>query len=220
MSEISNLISEYGVATVIAAALIVVFIVLGKRLSNAIGNLIELSGKSAMTIHTKEEEEMNRHKSFLIDLQLENLLIETKANRTSFFEYHNGGYGVTGRSFQKMSVMNEKVDPNTVPLMGSYQNLPRRIYPILIDELSQSGECYFNDIACLKEKDIVSYHWWSARNVKAVYIKAVIDNIKDIILGFITVEYVYNTCEETEKTELQISKASQRIGGLLQAEQA
>lgn len=220
MSEIARLISEYGIAVVLLAAMVVLFLFLGKRLSNAIGALIEMSAKTPFIKHTKEEEESNRHKNFLIDLQLENLLNETCANRTSFFEYHNGGYGVTGRSFQKMSVMNEKVDLNTAPLMSSYQNLPRRIYPVLNDELSQSGECYFDNINYLKEHDIISYHWWTARGVKSVYVKAVVDNIKDIILGFITVEYVSDICGQIKQTQLQISKAAQRIGGVLQAEQA
>lgn len=236
MSEIAKLITDYGIAIVAIAALIFVIFITEKRIRESqeksearllimtensekqLSNLAKLIIDNSPKVHTGEEEEENRNLSHMIDTQLNILLIQTNANRVSFFEYHNGGYGVTGRSFQKMSVMNEKVDANTQPLMKSYQNLPRRMYPILIDELAEKGECFFDDISQVKEKDPVSYYWWTARNAKAVYIKTIVDNINAVCLGFITVEYLYDFCQDSPKTKLILSKATQRLGGVLQVE--
>ena len=68
--------------------------------------------ENTLKVHTSREEEENRRCNILVNTQLNCLLSKTGANRVSCFLYHNGGYTVTGRSFQKMSMLYLKSQVN------------------------------------------------------------------------------------------------------------
>lgn len=161
-------------------------------------------------VHGHVEEEGNRKCNLLVDTQLNCLLEKSKANRVSCFMYHNGGYTVTGRSFQKMSMLYEAVDGKTSSVMGAYQNIPRTMFPILMQKLSEQGYYDIDDIESIKEDAKTSYQAFKSRGAKSVYVGAIKDSQHNM-LGFVLVEYVADKCEDKEALKELIKKKINRI---------
>ena len=137
------------------------------------------------------------------------------ANRVSCFIYHNGGYSVTGRSFQKMSMLYEVVDGKTVSVMNSFQNVPRTMFFTLTQKLSEQG-CYdISDIEDIKDADAITYQTFYARGAKAAYCGVIKDSKKNI-LGFIVVEYTVDKCNDEKKTKDLIKHKVEKISAALE----
>lgn len=167
---------------------------------------------SAPQVHTPEEEEDNRNVNNFVDSQLSCLLAEEKANRAYVFMYHNGGRDMMGRSFQKMSIMNEMVDANTVPIMGSYQNVPRSMFPTLFKTLVAQDMFSVQRTEDIKETDPVLFQMLTSHNVHTAFFHG-IKRADGVILGFVVIEYVSNTCEDMDKAEKNLEKKTLRISG-------
>lgn len=165
--------------------------------------------------HSHEEEEENRRINILINQQLQRLLLHTNANRVCCFLYHNGGYAVTGRSFQKMSIMFEQIDKNTVSVMSDYQNVPRMLYSILFQKITEQGYYYIEDMKDIEKIDAVTCQSFKTRGTKAAFIRGIIDANKTV-LGFITVEFSTNECKDLEDLKSHLLNKTLMISGLLQ----
>ena len=233
--EIVELIVQYGTGPAVIAILILViflFMKQNKRLNERLDEqdkkqdereekqreettkLYEriIKGISAPQVHTPEEEEDNRNVNNFVDSQLSCLLAEEKANRAYVFMYHNGGRDMMGRSFQKMSIMNEMVDANTVPIMGSYQNVPRSMFPTLFKTLVAQDMFSVQRTEDIKETDPVLYQMLASHNVHTAFFHG-IKRVDGVILGFVVIEYVSNTCEDMDKAEKNLEKKTLRISG-------
>lgn len=171
-----------------------------------------IKGISAPQVHTPEEEEDNRNVNNFVDSQLSCLLAEEKANRAYVFMYHNGGRDMMGRSFQKMSIMNEMVDANTVPIMGSYQNVPRSMFPTLFKTLVAQDMFSVQRTEDIKETDPVLFQMLTSHNAHTAFFHG-IKRADGVILGFVVIEYVSNTCEDMDKAEKNLEKKTLRISG-------
>lgn len=165
--------------------------------------------------HSYEEEEENRRVNMLINQQLQRLLLHANANRVCCFLYHNGGYAVTGRSFQKMSIMFEQIDENTVSVMGDYQNVPRMLYSILFQKITEQGYYYIENIQDIEKIDPVTCQSFKARGTKAAFIRGIID-VNKTVLGFITVEFSTNEYKDLEDLKGCLLNKALMISGLLQ----
>lgn len=173
-----------------------------------------LKGISSSQVHTKEEEEENRNINNFVDSQLSCLIDENAANRAYVFLYHNGGKDIMGRSFQKMSITNEIVDGNTVPIMSNYQNVPRSMFPTLYKTLSSQEKLLIEDVEKIKSSDPVLYQMLQTHNVHAAFMQA-IKRADTMMLGFVVVEYVSSDCEDVAKVEENLEKKTLRISGAL-----
>lgn len=171
-----------------------------------------LKGVTAPQVHTQEEEEDNRNVNDFVDSQLSCLLAENKANRAYVFMYHNGGRDIMGRSFQKMSITNEMVDSNTVPIMGSYQNVPRSMFPTLFKTLVSQDMFSVEKTESIKESDPVLYQMLVSHNVHTALFHGIRRGDR-MVIGFVVIEYVSNTCEDIGEAEKNLEKKTLRISG-------
>lgn len=231
MTEIAKLIIECGVVPVFIATLIFVLIAVTKRVTK--GNAEQEKRLTDLTTlvlsvqkkqenankHTKQEEAEGHKISTFIDSQLKVLLRQTKGCRVYYYSYHNGGYSVNGRSFQKMSMQNEIVDMNVPPIMGQFQGIPRKMFSIIDNTLVKEGHFYIDDIETIKEEDNGTYFWFNSRGTKSVYMQIVRDNVEDVCLGFIGVEYDKQEKRDLYVCKLSLSKIAQTISGALQMTQ-
>lgn len=174
--------------------------------------------KNTSTQHTKEEEDENRKVDEYINTLLRKLLDSKQANRASCFLYHNGGKNVVGRSFQKMSMTHEQIDSNTVSVMGSYQQIPRMMYPIINAQMAEKGYYYIEDIKQIQEVDAITYQSYYARGVKAVFIQA-IKAANGTIMGFITLEYISNDAPDIKELKHCLIDKAMKISAALEIKQ-
>lgn len=232
MKEIVDSIIKYGSTPVLIAVLIFIIIWFAKYLKDISEKQQEVSQRSeeraaeflklikevednTKHTHPEPEEEENRRCNDLVMNLLNCLREKSGANRVSCFIYHNGGYSVTGRSFQKMSMLYEVVDGKTVSVMNSFQNVPRTMFFTLTQKLSEQG-CYdISDIEDIKDTDAITYQTFYARGAKAAYCGVIRDSRKNI-LGFIVVEYTADKCNDEKKTKDLIKNKVSKISAALE----
>ena len=232
MKEIVDSIIKYGSTPVLIAALVFIVIWFARYLKDISDKQQEISqrseertselfkmikevGDNTKHTHPVPEEEENRRCNDLVMSLLNCLREKSGANRVSCFIYHNGGYSVTGRSFQKMSMIYEVVDGKTVSVMNSFQNVPRTMFFTLTQKLSEQG-CYdISDIEDIKDADAITYQTFYARGAKAAYCGVIRDSRKNI-LGFIVVEYTADKCNDEEKTKDLIKNKVSKISAALE----
>ena len=232
MKEIVDSIIKYGSTPVLIAALVFVVIWFARYLKDIsdkqqeasqmsekritkLFEMIKEVGDNTKHTHPVPEEEENRRCNDLVMSLLNCLREKSGANRVSCFIYHNGGYSVTGRSFQKMSMLYEVVDGKTVSVMNSFQNVPRTMFFTLTQKLSEQG-CYdIRDIEDIKDADAITYQTFYARGAKAAYCGVIKDSRKNI-LGFIVVEYTVDKCNDEKKTKDLIKNKVSKISAALE----
>lgn len=232
MKEIVDSIIKYGSTPVLIAALVFIVIWFARYLKDISDKQQEISqrseertselfkmikevGDNTKHTHPVPEEEENRRCNDLVMSLLNCLREKSGANRVSCFIYHNGGYSVTGRSFQKMSMLYEVVDGKTVSVMNSFQNVPRTMFFTLTQKLSEQG-CYdISDIEDIKDADAITYQTFYARGAKAAYCGVIRDSRKNI-LGFIVVEYTADKCNDEKKTKDLIKNKVSKISAALE----
>lgn len=234
MKEIVDSIIKYGSTPVLIAALVFIVIWFARYLKDISDKQQEISqrseertselfkmikevGDNTKHTHPVPEEEENRRCNDLVMSLLNCLREKSGANRVSCFIYHNGGYSVTGRSFQKMSMLYEVVDGKTVSVMNSFQNVPRTMFFTLTQKLSEQG-CYdISNIEDIKDADAITYQTFYARGAKAAYCGVIKDSRKNI-LGFIVVEYTVDKCDDEEKTKNLIKNKVSKISAALEVD--
>lgn len=234
MKEIVDSIIKYGSTPVLIAALVFIVIWFARYLKDISDKQQEISqrseertselfkmikevGDNTKHTHPVPEEEENRRCNDLVMSLLNCLREKSGANRVSCFIYHNGGYSVTGRSFQKMSMLYEVVDGKTVSVMNSFQNVPRTMFFTLTQKLSEQG-CYdISDIEDIKDADAITYQTFYARGAKAAYCGVIKDSRKNI-LGFIVVEYTVDKCNDEKKTKDLIKHKVSKISAALEVD--
>lgn len=232
MKEIVDSIIKYGSTPVLIAVLIFIIIWFAKYLKDISEKQQEVSQRSeeraaeflklikevednTKHTHPGPEEEENRRCNDLVMNLLNCLREKSGANRVSCFIYHNGGYSVTGRSFQKMSMLYEVVDGKTVSVMNSFQNVPRTMFFTLTQKLSEQG-CYdISNIEDIKDADAITYQAFYARGANAAYCGVIRDSRKNI-LGFIVVEYTADKCNDEKKTKDLIKNKVSKISAALE----
>ena len=239
MIEVLDAIIKYGSAPVLIATVIFLVIwfakYLNKQQQSDIKRREEVDGKlkehetkidqvletvkdivrNTQHTHPGKEEEENRRCNALVMNLLDCLKNKTEANRVSCFIYHNGGYSVTGRSFQKMSMLYELVDGKTVSVMSSYQNIPRTMLFSLTQRLSEQGHYDIPNIEDIKDSDTVTYQAFKSRGANAAYCGVIKDSYKNI-LGFVVVEYTVDKCKDEEKTRELIKDKISKISAALE----
>lgn len=163
--------------------------------------------------HTVEEQRESRKINQFIVNQL-NCLIQEGADRSYMFSFHNGGTDVLGRGFLKMSMTAENVRSGVVTIMGHYQNMPRMLFPHLYEELAEHDFYNVDDIDVIKESDPCTYQFLVEHGVKNAMFRA-IKREDGLMIGFIGMEYITNTCDDFKKAGKNIDKKVNRIIGAL-----
>lgn len=235
MTTIADMIYTYGIVPVLFAAIIFVSVFLikkqqksleeqqksnaaqEKRITKLYETLLKINNHIEPK-HSVQEEEENRKINLLIDQQIQKLLNQTGSNRVSCFLYHNGGKDVAGRSFQKMSMTHEVVDSNTVPVMTSYQNVPRMMFPSLIQHLSEEGYYYIENIEDIRETAATSYQSFYARGTKSAFIRS-IRTTEGLVLGFVCVEFSTSSPADLEQLKENLLNKVVKISGALEINQ-
>jgi hypothetical protein len=163
--------------------------------------------------HTVEEQRENRNTNEFVARQL-NCLIEEGCDRAYMFSFHNGGKDVLGRGFLKMSMTQEAVDEDVVPIMIKYQNMPRMLFPKLYEQLDEKDYYNIDDLESIKKTDPFTYQFMIEHGAKIAMFRA-IKREDGLMVGFVGMEYINSTCEDKKKAGKNIDKKVNRIIGAL-----
>lgn len=165
-------------------------------------------------VHTQAEENVTSKFTNFVHLNLEKLVKCVKCSRAYFVIYHNGTWSNNGISLPKMSIINEAFsDYGMESIMPQLQSIPRGFLPGLDNILEKEGKVFYRDIERLREKDPISYSWFTLHGTKALAVFPVRDITKEYNIGFVAVEYYGEIpADITDKTiKISASKVAEGI---------
>lgn len=145
---------------------------------------------SGVTTHVPSAEENKKLTEINknIDDTLKEMLLQTKADRVSLVQYHNGGKGVNKQAFLKMSMTNEQIQLDVRPFMSEFKDQFRSVLGYFTHEINEKGFCYIENPNDIIKDDIGMYEFMKNRGLQAKYGWAI--HGKDgYALGFICIEY-------------------------------
>ena len=230
--SIVDAINKYGWPPVLLAALIFVVFWIVKHEANRDDKATEERAKEAeqrqalidmvtsmqqktqqYPVHTEAQEKETCRFYSLVSKQMQELRDNTRANRAAFIAYHNGGAMLNARPFSRASVTAEKTDVKTPTIIQDYQNLQGGLIATAKEKIATDGYYFCGDVSTINDhayKDILK-SW----NAKSVYCAAVMDNINDVVVGFIFLQFDH-TMEENADIKNEILTVAGAVSGAVQ----
>lgn len=140
--------------------------------------------------HTISPEESAQQSE--IDIKLKDAIVrirkETKASRSSIVKYHNGGRGINGQPFLKMSMTHEDLVAGISPLISDFREQFRNLLGYFVMTIDKDGECFIKNRDELKEKDASMYEFMILRNISTIFGVSIKD-ISGYPIGFMCLEF-------------------------------
>ena len=187
-TELARLYVEIGVLGLIAVVFIGISIRNQNSLSNKYDRMFDLLLKSK-GVHNEEEDEKMKVVENGIDNLLDKLIECIQADRVFLVRYHNGGKDLSGNSFLKMSITNEKTEIGVKGIIRDFKDQFRSSFSWLINSLETNEMVKIKDTSTLQEIDTNLYQFFQIRKVKMFY-GIVVRSEKNIAIGYIGIEYL------------------------------
>lgn len=149
-----------------------------------------------------------------LDDCLKKILDKVNADRVNIVQFHNGGRGLNGQSFLKMSMTNEVVREDIKPFASMFKDQFRTVLGYFVKELNNNGKCFIDDTEDLKNVDVSMYEFLKSRQIKAKYGVAIRNKYDDVI-GFLCIEYERRKLDNKTIIEETIKEYQQTIEALL-----
>ena len=147
-----------------------------------------LKQQSNPHVLTEEEDSLANKIDKSINSYLQSIVQELGPNRAVVARYHNGGRDMSGISFLKLSITNEQVSPDTIPIIGDFQAQFRSVASYICDKLEEDGYCYVEDLEEIKDKDAGTYELLKLRDGQSCYAKA-LKSRSGYVIGAIMITY-------------------------------
>ena len=135
--------------------------------------------------HFKEEPNNCNINNNIVE-SMDTLLHKINASRVLHFSYHNGGKDYEGRSYQRMSCINEVVCDNVAPIQQKYNNVFRTSMFYIYKELNDNNFFNIKNIDDILKNDPGTHHMLAQDGTKSAF-GLIIKNRKAETIGFIMV---------------------------------
>jgi hypothetical protein len=164
------------------------------------------------SIHS-EDTQISFNNSNLINIELENLRLRTKASRALVLQFHNGKKSLGGLPFIYLTASNESLDYCVKPVAEQYEEVKTSLYPFVTYILQ--NEYWSGNIEDLREIDKSLAYRIEGNDVKHL---AILDIASDKPLGLIFLTYTDypNSEHDCKLIEHEIRKSALKIGLLMQ----
>lgn len=174
------------------------------------------SEKHEPHVLTEDEDKTALEIDKVINTYLQNIVVDTGANRAMVTRYHNGGRDMAAVPFLKMSVTNEIVNVGNKPYISQLQNQFRSMLMMVRDALDAEGECYISSAKDIKESDVGTYEFLRAYGIRSAYFTA-LKNQNNYTIGFVVVFFnETNSCHENiDKIDHILQDKAKQISALL-----
>lgn len=158
-----------------------------------------------------EDTQISFNNSNLINIELENLRLRTKASRALVLQFHNGKQSLGGLPFIYLTATNESLDYYIKPVAEQYEEVKTSLYPF-VTYILQNGYWSGNieDLRCIDKS--LAYRI-EGNDVKHL---AVLDIEGNRPLGLIFVTYTECPNHDCREIENEIRKSALKIGLLMQ----
>lgn len=161
--------------------------------------------------HFKEEPNNCNINNNIVE-SMETLLHKINASRVLHFSYHNGGKDYEGRSYQRMSCINEVVGDNVAPIQQKYNNVFRTSMFYIYKELNDNNFFNIKNIDDILKNDPGTHHMLAQDGTKSAF-GLIIKNKKAETIGFIMVCF-NETKEDIKEIITNLKKCAYQIEGI------
>lgn len=213
LAQISDLIVRlldlYGIAGAVILLLFVLVIKFGNK-------LIEILAEKAVSGQIKwpgDTRKMRKNSIFKINRVLTELMQKTHADHVALFEYHNGGYNLTGMPFLHFSLSIQRNSIGVEELSKDFDNVLVSAVPDFIREIDINDIYYVHDISILESTFPRLYRQLSEDEMAEVLF-CNIQGVDDEV-GFVMLSFKQSISQRRKKINKELFKKVQKISTLL-----
>lgn len=139
-------------------------------------------------------------------------LRNTGASHILHFSYHNGGKDYEGRSYQRMSCINEVSGSNVSPIQSKFNDMFRTGLFYIYQELITNRFFNIDDIETLRDRDGGTYYALAQDGIRAAY-GCGIHNKNGDVIGFLMACYDHKL-EDNKNAISSLKKCAYQIEGI------
>ena len=209
LDTVLSLLDRYGILGAVIIALgILVFKYADQLIKISATNLAE--GKKSFIFNARK---VRKDSVFKVNRLLTELLQKTSADRVALFEYHNGGYNLTGMPFLHFSLSICRNNYGVDDLSKDFNDILVSSVPDFVKELDQNEIVYIQDIENLRATFPRLYKELVEDGIKQVLfcnIEGINDPVGILMLAFKTADTNLN-----RKIRKEIFKKVQKISTML-----
>lgn len=209
LDQILQLLDQYGILGAVIIALgVLVFKYADQLIKVSAANLAE--GKKTFLFKARK---VRKDSAFKVNRLLTELLQKTSADRVALFEYHNGGYNLTGMPFLHFSLSICRNNYGVDDLSKDFNDILVSSVPDFVKELDDNEIVFLQDIDPLKGTFPRLYKELLEDGIKQVIfcnIEGIDDPVGILMLTFKTVDI-----NLTRKVRKEVFKKVQKISTLL-----
>ena len=216
IEQILKLIENHGLVLI---ALILLVFWLRPKIDDMWAAIMKLASRPEPPVPVQEDSlsvkvERGKELAGKIKRYIQTMLGEYRADRVYIFQYHNGGRGVGGIDFIKVSCTYETVTIGTRPQQRWLQAMPITLvwaFVRLIDAgVGVVCPCIEH---CFRETDASTYETLRAQGIKSVYCVGLFSDSREPI-GFVGIDYCSAKRELTKDELVKLQIHAERISAM------
>lgn len=207
---ILEVLNQYG----IVGSIIILLTILVFKFADQLIKLLTEKALKGQHIFTSFSRKQRKESIFKINRLLTELINKIQADRAAIFEYHNGGYNLTGLPFLHFSLSVQRNRLGVDELSKDFDNVLVSAVPDFIEQLNRTDICYMEDVSDLKDTFPRLYRELDEDQIKSVVfcnLEGVDDEVGFLMLAFKSPKPVLNK----RKIQRELFKKAQKISSYL-----
>ena len=205
-----SILDRFGVLGAVLIALSILVFKFGDKLAE---KLAERIADGKFNLHKSSARKARKDSIFKINRLLVEIMNKLKADRAAVFEYHNGGYNLTGLPFLHVSLSVQRNRLGVDELSKDFDNILVSSIPDFINDIDKNVIHIVKDIEELKDKYPRLYRELQDDGMKEV-IFCSLEGINDQI-GFLMLAFKTPVNIPQSKITKELIKKTQKMSTLL-----
>ena len=203
-----KLLDTYGVVGMIILTLFILVIKFGNRIVELVATRVTSDLESPGSKRKRRKDSI-----FKINRLLTELMHKTQADHVALFEYHNGGYNLTGMPFLHFTLAIQRNNYGVQELSKDFDNVLVSSVPDFIREIDSNDMYYIEDIKTLEPIFPRLYRELLNEGASEVLCCG-IEGIDDEI-GFLLLSFKEHLGNRKRKVQKELFKKVQKVSTLL-----
>lgn len=210
IDSITHLLDVYGVTGMIMIILLVLVIKFGNKVVELVA---DKAVKGDLKFPGDRKRKFRKDSIFKVNRLLTELMQKTQASHVALFEYHNGGYNLTGLPFLHFTLSIQRNNYGVEELNKDFNNILVSSVPEFIKEVDCNDIYYVDDIKQLEPIFPRLYKELKNDGTQEV-IFCCLEGIDDEV-GFLMLSFGEALGSRRRKVQKELFKKAQKISTLL-----
>lgn len=207
--SLTHLLDAYGIVGMIMLTLLILVVKFGNKLVEV---LADRTAKGEIKLPSNKRK-MRKDSIFKVNRLLTELMQKTQADHVALFEYHNGGYNLTGLPFLHFTLAIQRNNYGVEELSKDFDNVLVSSVPDFIREVDCNDLFYVDDLKQLEPIFPRLYKELKKGEAKEA-IFCCIEGVDDEI-GFLLLSFKESLGCRKRKVQKELFKKVQKISTLL-----